>query len=313
MHDILSLLAQYGGWLVFFNVLTEQAGLPVPAYPLLVAAGAMSAGPGGWLLAWLLAALACVLADTAWYLAGRRYGGRLLGLVCKLSLSRDSCIRQTQGLYLRVGPRSLLVSKFLPGAGALATIMAGLTGTPYRRFLGYQLAGSLLWAGSALLLGALFRGIVTDILDALDRYGVMGLALLAGLLALYLAVKALRRMILVRSLRVVPRLSLEELLRWQADGRPMVMIDVRPEGQREAQRIPGAIAVDVRAPLETLRLPEASIVVYCACPNEISAARLAARLRAAGFVDTWALAGGYEAWLRREQTGTGLAADNAGR
>ncbi len=312
MHDILSLLAQYGGWLVFFNVLTEQAGLPVPAYPLLVAAGAMSAGPGDWLLAWLLAALACALADTAWYLAGRRYGGRLLGLVCKLSLSRDSCIRQTQGLYLRVGPRSLLVSKFLPGAGALATIMAGLTGTPYRRFLGYQLAGSLLWAGSGLLLGALFRGIVTDVLDALDRYGVMGLGMLAGLLALYLAVKALRRMILVRSLRVVPRLSLEEMLRWQADGRPMVMIDVRPEGQREAQRIPGAIALDVRAPLETLQLPEARIVVYCACPNEISAARLAARLRAAGFVDTWALAGGYEAWLRREQAGTGLAADNAG-
>lgn len=312
MHDILSLLAQYGGWLVFFNVLTEQAGLPVPAYPLLVAAGAMSAGPGDWLLAWLLAALACALADTAWYLAGRRYGGRLLGLVCKLSLSRDSCIRQTQGLYLRVGPRSLLVSKFLPGAGALATIMAGLTGTPYRRFLAYQLAGSLLWAGSGLLLGALFRGIVTDVLDALGHYGVMGLGMLAGLLALYLAVKALRRMILVRSLRVVPRQSLEEMLRWQADGRPMVMIDVRSEGQREAQRIPGAIALDVRAPLETLQLPEARIVVYCACPNEISAARLAARLRAAGFVDTWALAGGYEAWLRREQAGTGLAADNAG-
>lgn len=312
MHDILSLLAQYGGWLVFFNVLTEQAGLPVPAYPLLVAAGAMSAGPGDWLLAWLLAALACALADTAWYLAGRRYGGRLLGLVCKLSLSRDSCIRQTQGLYLRVGPRSLLVSKFLPGAGALATIMAGLTGTPFRRFLGYQLAGSLLWAGSGLLLGALFRGIVTDVLDALDRYGVMGLGLLAGLLALYLAVKALRRMILVRSLRVVPRLSLEEMLRWQADGHPMVMIDVRPEGQRHAQRIPGAIALDVRAPLETLRLPEARIVVYCACPNEISAARLAARLRAAGFADTWALSGGYEAWLRHEQAGAGLAADNAG-
>lgn len=153
---------------------------------------------------------------------------------------------------------------------------------------------------------------MTDVLDALDRYGVMGLGMLAGLLALYLAVKALRRMILVRSLRVVPRLSLEEMLRWQADGRPMVMIDVRPEGQREAQRIPGAIALDVRAPLETLQLPEARIVVYCACPNEISAARLAARLRAAGFVDTWALAGGYEAWLRREQAGTGLAADNAG-
>ncbi|OZI40247.1 hypothetical protein CEG14_00310 [Bordetella genomosp. 1] len=303
MQDILTLLQQYGGWLVFFNVLVEQAGLPVPAYPMLIAAGAVAGGAGGWIAAWLAAALACLLADSAWYLAGRRYGARLLGLVCKVSLSQDSCIRQTQGLYLRVGPRILLISKFLPGAGALGTVMAGLTGTPYRRFVLYDLAGALIWSGSALLVGALFSSIVSDILDGLDRYGALGLGVIAAALALYLGWKALRRWVLLRTLRVIPRLSVEDLLQWRADGRTPVIIDVRPEAAGDSiARIPGAIAFDVRAPLKGLAFPEGAdpgdtpIVVYCACPNEISAARLATRLRAAGYTRIWALRGGYDAW-----------------
>jgi len=307
MQDIQTLLELYGGWLVFLNVLVEQAGLPVPAYPMLIAAGALAGGVGGWLAAWLLAALACLAADSAWYLAGRRHGGRLLGLVCKVSLSQDSCIRQTQKLYLRVGARSLLVCKFLPGAGALCTVMAGLTGLPYRRFLAYDLAGSLVWSGSALLLGALFRDVVGDVLALLDAYGALGLALLAFLLLAYVAVRALRRWVLVRSLRRIPRLAPEELLRWQADGRTPVVIDVRPEAQDRVPRIPGAIVADLAAPLADLPLAEgpAEIVVYCACPNEISAARLAARLRAAGYRNIWALQGGYDAWERASQPGTG--------
>lgn len=302
MQDIQLLLEQYGAWLVFGNVLIEQAGLPVPAYPMLIAAGAL-AGTAGWLAPWIAATLACLLADSLWYLAGRRYGSRLLGVVCKLSLSQDSCIRQTQRLYLRVGVRALLVCKFLPGAGALSTVMAGLTGTGLRRFLLYDLVGAMIWAGSALLLGGLFHGVVNDVLDLLANYGAMGLGLLAALLALYIVVRALRRWVLVRKLRVIPRLSVDELMRWRQDGRQALVFDVRPEAQRDAQRIPGAIAVDLRAPLPPLEVDaqDADIVVYCACPNEVSAAMLARRLRAAGYRRTWALRGGYEAWARHAQ------------
>lgn len=300
MQDIQTLLELYGGWLVFLNVLVEQAGLPVPAYPMLIAAGALAGGVGGWLAVWVLAALACLLADSAWYVAGQRYGGRLLGLVCKVSLSQDSCIRQTEKLYLRVGVRSLLVCKFLPGAGALSTIMAGLTGTPYRRFLAYDVAGSLIWTGSALLLGALLRDVVGDVLALLDTYGALGLALLALVLVLYVSMRALRRWVLVRNLRRIPRLAPEELLRWQAEGRTPLVVDVRAGAEDMLPRIPGAIVVDLAAPLANLppAEPLGDIVVYCACPNEVSAARLAARLRAAGYRNIWALRGGYDAWER---------------
>lgn len=297
MQDIQLLLEQYGGWLVFANVLVEQAGLPVPAYPMLIAAGALG-GAAGWLTPWLAATVACLLADSLWYVAGRRYGARLLGVICKMSLSQDSCIRQTQRLYLRIGVRALLVCKFLPGAGALSTVMAGLTGTAYRRFLLYDLVGAMIWAGSALLLGGLFHSVVNDVLEILGTYGAMGLGVLAAVLALYILTRFLRRRILLRSLRVIPRLSVDELMQWRQDGRNTVVFDVRPEAQRDAERIPGAIAVDLKAPLPALDpgALESDIVVYCACPNEVSAALLASRLRAAGYRKTWALRGGYEAW-----------------
>jgi membrane protein DedA with SNARE-associated domain/rhodanese-related sulfurtransferase len=302
MQDLQILLQSYGSGLVFLNVLAEQAGLPIPAYPLLIASGAMAGGAWGWIWIWAVAAWACLLADSAWYFAGRRYGGNLLGLVCRMSLSQDSCIRQTQKLYLRVGVRALLVCKFLPGAGALSTVMAGFAGTPYRRFAAYDIAGALIWTGSALLLGTLFRGVVNDVIDLLGRYGWMGLVLLVFVLALYIVVRGLRRWVLVRKLSGIPRLQVDELLRWQADGREPVVIDVRPGAIDAMPRIPGAVVADLDAPLHELDLNpehEVGIVIYCACPNEISAARLAARLRAAGYRNIWALQGGYEAWERR--------------
>lgn len=297
MQNIELLLHQYGGWLVFFNVLVEQAGLPVPAYPMLIAAGALSSA-AGWVPLWLAAVFACLLADTLWYLAGKRYGSRLLGTVCRVSLSQDSCIRQTQRLYLKIGLRALLICKFLPGAGALSTVMAGLTGAQYRRFLIYDLVGSMVWVGSAMLLGGLFRGFVQDVIDLLGQYGAQGLGILVTVLALYVIMRAWRRWMLSRRLRSIPRLSVDELLQWHQDGKRTVVFDVRPEAQTDAPRIPGAIAVDLRRPLDTLEFDSAAdgYVVYCSCPNEVSAALLATKLRALGYANAWALRGGFEAW-----------------
>lgn len=299
MQDLQTLLHSYGNWVVFLNVLVEQAGLPIPSYPTLLASGAVSSSLTGWASAWLLATLACWAADTAWYWAGGRFGDSLLRMICRVSLSRDSCIRQTQGRFLRIGVFALLISKFLPGAGALTNVMNGYAGTAYRRFVVFELLGALIWSGSGLLLGALFSDAVGRVVGLVGRYGKWGLLLLAVLLAVYVAVRALRRWLLVRGLRVVPRLSISELLQWQAAGRAPVVIDVRPGGVDSIPRIPGAVFADMLAPISDLGLRNDSlIVVYCACPNEISAAKLAARLRTAGYGDTWALLGGYEAWER---------------
>ena len=231
MQDIQLLLEQYGAWLVFGNVLIEQAGLPVPAYPMLIAAGAL-AGTAGWLAPWIAATLAA-----CWPTASGTWRAGATVRAC-WAWSASCRSRRIPASARRSGCTcasacALLVCKFLPGAGALSTVMAGLTGTGLRRFLLYDLVGAMIWAGSALLLGGLFHGVVNDVLDLLANYGAMGLGLLAALLALYIVVRALR-WVLVRKLRVIPRLSVEELMRWRQDGRQALVCDVRPSAMPNA-------------------------------------------------------------------------------
>ncbi|MFC4276416.1 VTT domain-containing protein [Achromobacter aloeverae] len=305
MKDIQTLLHDYGPLLVFANVLLEQAGLPLPAYPILIVAGAMAVhGDMAWQAVLLAAVVGSLIADSAWYHGGKRYGGGLLGTVCRVSLSRDSCIRQTQSLYLRTGPAILLVAKFLPGASALSTVMSGLTRLPMRRFLAFDAAGTVLWAGSAMIIGAVFNDMLGQVLDTLGRYGGYGLGALGVVLALYLAYRVFRRRFTIAHLSHVPRVTLDELDAWRAareDGCDVVLLDVRAGGE---DPMPGAIMFDPRDPIVTQPHAwplDARIVVYCACPDEISAAVLAAKLKKAGYRNTWALAGGYNAWLERNR------------
>jgi membrane protein DedA with SNARE-associated domain/rhodanese-related sulfurtransferase len=302
VKDIQTLLHAYGPLLVFANVLLEQAGLPIPAYPILIAAGAMAVhGDMAWQSALLAAVLACVVADSIWYMGGKRFGGGLLDTVCRVSLSRDSCIRQTQSLYLRTGPRILLVAKFLPGASALSTVMSGLVGVPLRKFLAYDAAGSAIWAGSALIIGVAFNDMLGQVLDLLGLYGGYGLSALAVVLVLYLVYRITRRIYTIKRLSHVPRLSLDELDEWTVNGNLHILLDVRASS---TDPLPGAQPIDPHAPIQTQPYAwplDANIVVYCACPDEISAAVLANKLRRAGYMNTWALAGGYNAWLARTQ------------
>ena len=297
--ELQSLLESHGVMLVFLNVLAEQAGLPVPAVPMLFVAGALGMREGGPALGAVLAAviLACLIADTAWYFAGKRLGQPMLRTICRVSISPDSCIRQTQSLYLRVGPRSLVFAKLLPGAGALSTAMAGMTSTPFAVFLFYDAIGALVWAGGAVLVGVVFTDFVEVILNAFSTYGPVAVMVVLGAFAAFVAWKFWRRVRLLRRTRRVPRMSVGELEARRLGDRFPLVLDVRSDA---AERIPGAMIIDLNAPLELLSEHPTSIdiVVYCACPHEVSAAVLAERLKAAGYANTWALAGGFDEWKR---------------
>ena len=292
-----ALLESHAWVLLFLNVLCEQAGLPIPAYPALVVAGALTFNDSGAMLGavWGLAILACLLADSAWYWAGKRYGGWLMGTVCKISLSPDSCVRKNKHLYLQVGPRLLLIGKFLPGAGALSTLLAGMMGTPYRRFIAYDLVGSAIWAGSALFLGIIFRDSVQRGLDLLGAYLPYGIAALVLVFALFLGWRLYNRRRLLQRMLRVPRISAEELLNWE---QPPLILDVRSPEERLSDPIPDSVMVSYDVTLDALPddAAQRDIVVYCSCPREISAALVAERLCANGAARTFALKGGLAAW-----------------
>lgn len=298
MHELQPLIQQHGLTLLFLNVLLEQLGLPIPAYPALIVAGALALQGSGVPLgeALAVAVVACLIADLIWYCAGRRYGGFMLRSVCKVSLSPDSCIRQSQSLYLRIGPRALLISRFLPGASALTTTMAGMTGTRLHRFLGYDCAGAALWAGSALLLGSIFSDAVDRLLGWMTEYASIGVMALLGAFALFIAWKFWQRANLLRRTSRIPRISVDELRARLDAGQSPLILDVRAQFDDEA--IPGSIPFGLDAPLDELRerLGDRDVVIYCACPRELSAAMLAERLNAVGHARTWALSGGLDAW-----------------
>lgn len=305
MQLFLSLIEQYGLWLVFANVLALQLGAPVPAYPTLIVVGAVSAR-GDFSAAQVIAVAVAgsVVADLAWYWAGTRFGRRVLRLICRISLSPDSCVRQSEDLFDRWGPASLTFAKFVPGFAAIATSMAGVVRTRLATFALFDAIGALLWSGLAVALGWIFRDAIDEVLGVLAQAGRWGLAGLAALLGLYVAGKAAQRFRLVRSLRMA-RMGVDELYHMLLNDERPLIVDVRTAASREAGRIPGAVWIDSKSFEQSLRsqaLHERTaeeVVVYCDCPNEASAAAVAKKLMRAGFTRVRPLAGGIPAWVAR--------------
>jgi membrane protein DedA with SNARE-associated domain/rhodanese-related sulfurtransferase len=305
MAPLQTLLEQHGLWLVFANVLALQCGLPVPAYPTLVVVGALAAR-GGFTVSQVIAVatVASLVADSAWYFAGVRHGRRVLRLMCRLSLSPDSCVRQTETIYERWGAPSLMVAKFVPGFAAVATSMAGMVRTPLASFAIFDAIGAVLWSGVAVALGWVFRDAIGDVVAVFAEAGRWGLLALLVALAAFITVKALQRYQLIRSLRMA-RVSVDELNGLLAEPARPLIVDVRSRSSQQQGRIPGAIWIDSHAFDESLRangLADATaqeVIVYCDCPNEASAAVVAKKLMRAGFRRVRPLGGGIDAWIEK--------------
>ena len=301
---------------VFLNVLLEQLGVPVPAFPTLVIAGALAAdhrlpaaAVGG------LAVVACVLGDSAWYLAGRVYGGRVMNLLCRISLTPDWCVSQTQTNFERWGAKALIFAKFIPGLSLMAPPLAGAVGMGYARFVGLSTLSGALWVGAALLVGVMLKAQIERLLPQAAGLGGAAIALIVGLLGAYILFKWWERRRFYRALRMA-RISVTELHEQMSRTPAPVVVDVRsPTAQAlELRRIPGALHVPV---LEVGRhmggfARDREIILYCTCPNEASAAQAARLLMNNGFSRVRPLQGGLAAWLAAGYAVEDIAVANAG-
>jgi membrane protein DedA with SNARE-associated domain/rhodanese-related sulfurtransferase len=291
----------FGLGVVFLNVLLEQLGVPLPAVPTLVVAGTLAADgrlPAPALA--MLAVAACVIGDCAWYLAGRRYGGRVMNLLCRISLSPDSCVSQTQSAFERWGPKALLVAKFVPGLSLVAPPLAGATRMGALRFAALSAVGSALWVGTALAAGMLLHTQIARLLPQAAHIGGAAALLLCVLLAAYVAFRWWERRRFYAALDMA-RISVGELRAQMDSGTMPVVVDVRSATARslELRRIPGALHLptdDVARHLGELPR-DREIVFYCTCPNEASAARAARLLMSHGFERVRPLKGGLDAWI----------------
>jgi len=300
VSHLIELLQQYGLGLVFLNVLALQAGLPLPAYPTLIVAGALAAAGGTPVYQLVGVGVAgALIADSGWYIAGRKFGMRILGTLCRVSLSQDTCVRQTESIFQRFGPSSMLFAKFVPGFASVATAMAGAIRLSYLKFVAFDAVGATLWVGVGVGLGYLFRDAIGELMAKLSSLGKYGVMLVVAGFALYILFKWYRRYVFTRQLRM-DRVTVDELRNLIDENKVQALVDVRSAlTQAATGRIPGARAIDMKKIDEGFKdVPvEGEVIVYCACPNEATAVKVAQKLRKVGFKRIRPLLGGIDAWI----------------
>jgi membrane protein DedA with SNARE-associated domain/rhodanese-related sulfurtransferase len=300
MTEQTQFLVNHGAPIVFVAVFLEQMGLPLPVAPLLLAAGALSATAQFSLPFGLgISVLTCLIADTIWFYLGRYRGHRVLGLLCRISLEPDSCVRRTQNAFTRYGLRGLVVGKFVPGLGTVAPPLAGMAGVKIGRFLLADGLGSVLYVGSFLFLGYLFSNQIQQIAAALAHIGGSLLSLVVGLGVIYVGFKYWQRQRILRKLRMA-RITPAELRRKQDAGEEVFIIDLRPGADLDLDPslIPGAIHLAMEeVEHRHHEIPrDREVIVYCSCPNEVSSARVALSLHRRGVTRVRPLLGGIDAW-----------------
>lgn len=267
MQATLDLLREHGYAALFLAVLLEQLGLPLPAVPLLVGAGAM-VGLGYLNIVPVLAAtlLASLLADLVWYELGRRNGARILTTLCKISLEPDSCVQQTEGVFDRYGDGSLLFAKFVPGLGTVAPPVAGMVGLPLARFALLDSLGILIWGGLYSGLGVIFADQLESLVGRLQSLGATLLQLVGGGLLLYVLAKAASRYLFLRRLRTA-RITPQELQALIDGPEAPFIVDLRSQVHHRADPyiIPGALVLAAEElHLRHAELPrDRDIVLYC--------------------------------------------------
>jgi membrane protein DedA with SNARE-associated domain/rhodanese-related sulfurtransferase len=296
MENLVRALELYGLQIVFAGVLLDQGGLPFPSFSLVIVAAAVATNSGApvWPIL-VVAVIATLVADLLWYVGGRRFGAAMLRMICRLSLSPDSCVSNTRQTYVRWGAPSLIVAKYVPGLAAVATTLAGESAIPISRFALYDGIGAALWAGGAVALGVIFHEAIEAVLDQLELLGNSALVLLAAALLVFVAVKWWQRWRFKVRIRMA-RISAVQLIEMLQTAAKVIILDARTTDRRQRTGwIPGSVRVSDLEQL-TLGMYE-EIVVYCDCPNDATAALVARQLRAKGIEHVRPLAGGLEAWL----------------
>jgi membrane protein DedA with SNARE-associated domain len=270
--------------------------------PVLLAAGALSAEHRLNLpLALAVSLTATLIADSSWFLVGRRYGHLVLRLLCKLSLEPTTCVRRTQNSFGRRREVMLLTAKFVPGLALLTPPVAGENGMSYGKFIIFDGMGATLWLTAILTVGRLFGDMLKrdpSLLNWVGRFS--GAILLLAILGFFIG-RLWRRRIVLRQL-IASRLEPEELKKQLDAGEPVYIVDLRHplELLPDPFTLPGALHISPEAlAAKSQEIPrDRDIILYCTCPSEATAAKTAMTLHRLGIERVRPLRGGFDEWKR---------------
>jgi membrane protein DedA with SNARE-associated domain/rhodanese-related sulfurtransferase len=304
MNETVQFLARHGYWLLVAAIVGRQACLPIPANLFLIAAGALArSGSLSLAIAFGLSVMTFLVADLAWFEAGRMAGYRILHFVCGLSRDPESCAHRATNVFGRHGVRTLLVSKFVFGLDAVAAPLAGAGETTRWRFLLFDCLGAMLWSAAYVALGYIFSNQLERVAAQIERIGAFVALALAAAFGFHMARKYARWQAFVREFKLA-RITPEQLRDKLSVGEDILIVDLqdRPDSATGPMAIPGAVRINPRR-LEQYKdvviSPSREVVLYCACPGDITSAHVALALRRRGIEHVRPLAGGLKAWRDR--------------
>ncbi|RFZ91208.1 hypothetical protein D0C36_19930 [Mucilaginibacter conchicola] len=301
MDTLIELVHAYGLWMIFVITLLQSLGLPLPAFAILMVTAAFTPLTLTDIVALIFTGSAgSLIGDYILYSAGKRYGTRILGRLCKISISPDSCVSGSGDLFERFGSPALTLAKFIPGLSTIAPVVAGVYKMRLSVFGIFSFIAAVVYLGSAVSLGAFFRHEISSIIAALSDYGKIGGLIITAAFGLYLLAKWIKRKRLIRQFNIdrVTVSDLYELI--QAQSGP-VILDARPADQRTRNGfIPGSILIGDNNLNEIAERFQRNheVIIYCSCPNEITAARYAEKLRKVGLKRIRPLLGGIDEWAK---------------
>jgi membrane protein DedA with SNARE-associated domain/rhodanese-related sulfurtransferase len=303
MNETLQFIARNGYWLLIAAVLGKQACLPIPTTLFVLAAGALAHSERLSLSGVIgLSVTTFLLADLAWYEAGRGSGSRMLHFVCGRLRDPDASVKRATSAFATHGMTTLLVSKFVPGLDALAASLAGSAAVPRLRFLVFDALGAAIWTTTFAVLGYVFH-------DRLDRVAahIIHTVVFAGLGAiavscLFFIYRSVRRRRLARQFGLA-RITPEQLRERLIAGEDILIVDLQGSGNAAApMAIPGAVRIDplrLEEYKDVFVWPSRDVVLYSASPGDFTSARVAFALQQKGVEGVRSLSGGLGGWLDR--------------
>jgi membrane protein DedA with SNARE-associated domain/rhodanese-related sulfurtransferase len=305
MTWMMGLLLRHTYSVIFGWVFVEQAGLPIPSIPLMLAAGTMSAAHKVHVAYALpVVMLACLIADSMWYFLGKRYGTKVLDLLCRFSLEAATCVSRTQGSVTKRGAFTLLFAKFVPGLSTMAAPIVGQAKIPYPTFVIYDMAGTLIWAGAWLFAGRFFGDLAkrsSDFFAVLGHFAGLLVVLMVIGVVVYRLVKRRQFVTELRGLRLEPTQLLAMIDDAKREGKELpFIVDLRHplDLLPDPRVLPGALRIGPDQLKERSRMipRDRDIVLYCTCPSEETSAKVAMELRRMGVRRVRPLRGGLQGW-----------------
>lgn len=302
MPVALNFFLKYGYLILFLWVLSEQLGIPVPSSPLIITAGTLTSTHKMSLSLILISVLfGSLISDSLWYWMGKRYGGAVVKLLCRLSMESHTCVRRTENYFTKHGGGALVLAKFVPGLNSVAAPIAGQTGMAYRHFVLYDTSGILLWAFACALGGRIFGDELRLHPNALDWVTRSGVVLFVLLLIGFLVWRFFRQRAFLREIRMA-RLDPHELKAMIDRNQPVYIVDLRHplDYLPDPRTLPGAVMMTPDDLVEhTAEIPhDRDVVLFCTCPSEATAAKTALAVRKLGVYRVRPLLGGFDEWKR---------------